>query len=69
MSQFKVKFRNNNAVSGRIISTKAHVSKFVTRGTKQFIQWFVLEAENEQQAIKIANKIVRQIWGEILGLR
>jgi hypothetical protein len=71
MGLFKVNFKNNCAISGRKIpgSMPKSVKRFVTKGTKQFIQWYVVDAEDETQAVDMANKLAKKIWGEILGMK
>ena len=70
MSLYKVMFKDNLAVSGESISPGLYddIKEFGTDGTTTFIKWYIVHADSETEAIKIANKVVREIWGTILGL-
>ena len=30
-------------------------------------KWYVVDAENETRAVEIANKVVHNIWGDVLA--
>jgi hypothetical protein len=68
MPLYKVEFENNIAVSGKVISKSLlpEPVKFSRAGDKTTIKWYVIDAETESQAIEFADRIVRQIWGDIL---
>ena len=70
MSLYKVMFKDNLAISGESIPPGLYddIKEFGTDGTATFIKWYIVHADSELEAIKIANKVVREIWGTVLGL-
>ncbi len=70
MPFYKVTFNDNKASSAESvqISSVDELKEFGNVGDKTVIRWYVVEADTEQQAIDIADKVVKEIWGVILGL-
>ena len=69
MSLYKVKFKNNHAISGKTLPKVYSGSnkEFRKNVSKLIIKWYVVDAENETRAVEIANKVVHNIWGDVLA--
>ncbi len=69
MDAFKVLFKNNVAVSAkRVQSNDSGIAELDMHNGKQVILWYILEADNETEAIELAAKIVEKVWDTVLGL-
>jgi hypothetical protein len=71
MPLYKVNFDNNVAVTANEIAADdyATLKEFGTSDGYTIIKWYIVQAVNEKNAIQIAEKLVYQIWGEVLASR
>jgi hypothetical protein len=69
MSMYKVQFKNNLAVNGMKVPIAAQdeLKELGVDGSKLVIRWCIVDAEHENEALEIANKMVKYVWGSILG--
>lgn len=68
---YSVFFENNIATKAINAATNNNANQFIEFGkdkNRPTITSLYIEAETEQDAMEIANKVVRNIWGEVLGL-
>lgn len=71
MKTYLVEFENNKAVAYKRISRQASPKKkeFRVEGNKRQIRWCIIEADDEDNLLAIANKFVKEHWGYALGLK
>jgi hypothetical protein len=71
MGMYKVNFQDNLAISGTSVPiAECHeIKEFGSNGSKTTMNWYIVDAEHETEAIVKANIIVHQKWGRILGMK
>lgn len=71
MSLYKVIFENNTAVSAQLLPDQPiqTLVNFGMEGLRLNIRWYILYAESESQAMEIAETVVKEIWGDAMGIK
>ncbi len=70
MGTYKVLFKNNVAVSAKLVKSNPQngIVELDMQNGKQVILWFIAEADNKKEAMDIATKVIQGIWGAVLGI-
>ncbi len=68
MPLYKVDFTDNIPCAASVVSGEQYQSlkEFGNSGDRTFINWYIVQADNEKNAREMAGKLVYQIWGDIL---
>jgi hypothetical protein len=72
MQYYRVLFENNCAKTAAPLNrtwVNEDLADFRKDGMDVYINWYIVEAESEEDAIQIAADVVKSIWGGVLGLK
>jgi hypothetical protein len=71
MPVYKVIFKNNSPVSATEVAAETYSSlkELETSEGVMSINWYIVQADNAIEAQMIAEKVVYQIWGDMLAKR
>ena len=70
MGLYKIIFSNNKATSVYLLKQQSvqAIAEFKSNTTGTTILWYVINADSESEAIDVAEKVVKKIWGKVLGI-
>jgi len=65
VTAYKVRFENGNAQSAEKIDPALYKSivKFKGAEDARHILWYIIYCDNEDEAVIVADKVVKKIWG------
>lgn len=67
MKTYKVIFENNiPAFAQQMRSAYKDAVKLNKSDGHTYINWLIVEGDNESEAIEIAGKVVKVVWGKVL---
>jgi hypothetical protein len=67
MKTYKVIFENNVPQGAQLMrSAYKDAVKLNKTDGHTFINWLIVEGDNEKEAIEIAGKVVKIVWGKVL---
>lgn len=69
MNTYKVSFTEGHATTAEVVNPILYsdIKKFKVTDRCVCIEWYLVECDNENDAIKTAEIVVAQIWGKFLG--
>ena len=64
MTNFKVNFENGVPVSTEIVDIRlfTDIKQFKQINNCICIEWYIIECDNENYAMEVAEKVVKEIW-------
>jgi hypothetical protein len=65
VAAYKVIFENGNASSAEEINPALYRSivKFDGVEDARHVVWYIIHCDNEEEAVTVADKVVKKIWG------
>ncbi len=71
MPAYQVNFENNNAVSAQQVPILAfdELKKLRNEGSKVVMEWYIVDADHEHEAMETANALIRKNWSSVLGIK
>lgn len=66
MEAYKVVFNNGQAIAAEAINPALYktIVGFSKKGDVQYVDWYVVECEDREKAMQVANDVVNAIWGK-----
>jgi hypothetical protein len=67
MNTYKVIFENNIPLYARALRFAGkEIIKLIKKNGKMYVKWFIVDCDNEKEAMEVAVKVTKLVWGSML---